>query len=203
MNLIGLIGASGSGKDTVASFMPARRFSFAKPLKDICKSVFDFSDLQLFGPSEERNRPDTRYMRAPCPMCTGPMDRHLELACVGPGPLFLTPRHALQTLGTEWGRACYTDVWAELGVRQAVEWLADAPAGSTAVLTDCRFASEAKAIRAVGGQIWRVERPGHVLPPEIAGHLSEQEHLAIVPDLVIVNAGTLEDLQAKVRAAFL
>jgi hypothetical protein len=35
----------------------------------------------------------------------------------------LTPREAMQTLGTEWGRACYEDVWAALGVRRALGWV--------------------------------------------------------------------------------
>lgn len=198
MKLIGLTGHAGNGKDTVAEMIEGRRFSFAEPLKLFCKATFDFTDEQVFGPSECRNRPDPRYTRedgAP-----------------------LTPRHALQTLGTEWGRACYPDVWADLGVRRATQWLSEesdtvsvikgklvfskCKPVRVAILTDCRFINEAKAIRAAGGEVWRIIRPGHVLPPEIANHPSETEQDSPEMDALVteevVNGGTLADLKATV-----
>lgn len=67
--IIGITGQppAGSGKDTVADFL-VEEYGFAKvamadPMKRICKEVFDFSDEQLWGPSENRNKGDLRYFR--------------------------------------------------------------------------------------------------------------------------------------------
>jgi hypothetical protein len=194
IRLVGLTGHAGVGKDAVASFMGGRRFSFAEPLKRFVQEVFAFSDDQVWGASQHRNAPDPRY-----PRCDGS---------------YLTPRLALQTLGTEWGRNCYPNVWADLGVRKAVEWLEANPwsreallAYTTvpdrlAVLTDCRFVNEARAIRQAGGEVWRVVRPGHVLPPDVANHPSETEQdtpaMVELVDRIITNDGSLDELRGQV-----
>jgi hypothetical protein len=109
--IIGLLGHSGAGKDSVAKLAAelcdCTSLAMADPIKRICKEVFDFSDEQLWGPSEERNKPDKRYHRT-----NGEN-------VVAIGQVYLTPRYACQTLGTEWGRNCYSDVWVDLGIRKA------------------------------------------------------------------------------------
>jgi hypothetical protein len=68
-----------------------------------------------------------------------------------------TPRHAMQTIGTEWGRKLIgDDLWIRAW-RAAVDRL---PAGTPVVVDDCRFPNEAEAIKAAGGIIVRIERPG-------------------------------------------
>lgn len=52
------------------------------------------------------------------------------------------------------------DVWAALGVRRALAYLSENP-GGLAVITDCRFLNEARLVRAAGGEVWAVFRPGH------------------------------------------
>ena len=199
--LVALVGHAGVGKDTVASYMPARRFSFAEPLKRFCQEVFAFTDEQVFGSSEHRNRPDLRYPRA-CDygQCHGPGDESCP-ACKGQ-PVYLTPRYALQTLGTEWGRNCFPDVWAVCGVRRALEYLRGPVDEPIAVITDCRFVNEAKAVRDAGGEVWRIVRRNHFLPPEILNHPSEQEQdtpeMEALISRTIVNRGTLDELRAHV-----
>ncbi len=166
--LIAIAGRAGSGKNTAAQLLGAAEISFAEPLKRFCQEVFAFSDAQMFGPSEERNRPDPRYGG-------------------------LTPRYALQTLGTEWGRHCYPNVWAELGVRRAL-----ASPAPLVVITDCRFVNEALAVRRAGGEVWRIVRPGVGLAGAAGLHPSEAEQespefLALV-NRTVTNAGTLEQL---------
>lgn len=186
--LIALAGRAGSGKNEVAKALAAvrhvREFSFAGPLKDFCGRVFGFTEAQLYGPSSERNKPDPRWPRE--------------------GGGFLTPRHALQTLGTEWGRACSENVWADLGVREARAWLAVSGPGAVAVITDCRFSNEARAVRAAGGEVWRVVRPGAGLGGSAGAHPSELEQAS--PEFLelvtrtIKNAGSLEDLHRQVAS---
>ncbi len=172
MRLIALAGRAGSGKNTAAQMLGAHEISFAEPMKRFCQEVFAFSDSQVWGPSEERNRPDPRYNG-------------------------LTARHALQTLGTEWGRACYSDVWAELGVRRA-----QACGAPLVVITDCRFVNEARVVRAAGGEVWRIVRPGAGLSGAAGLHSSETEQespefLKLVTR-VVANTGSIEDLRATV-----
>lgn len=181
--IIGLVGRAGSGKDTVGGMISrhlgnVHLLSFATPLKQFCRDVFDFSDEQLYGPSECRNAPDPRYPRA-------------DGTC-------LSPREALQTLGTEWGRACWPDVWATLGVRRAQGYH---KAGHHAVFTDCRFINEAKAIRSMGGEVWRICRPSS--DSVASTHPSELElsspamHSLLTG--VIHNTDSLEWLLASVK----
>lgn len=66
MKIIGLIAASGSGKDEVARIIrdevPATNcVAFAEPVKRFCRDVFMFSHEQLWGSSAARNAPDTTY----------------------------------------------------------------------------------------------------------------------------------------------
>lgn len=197
--LIGLVGRKRSGKDTVGGFLTemisARRVAFADPLKEFCREVFDFSEEQMSGDLKEQ--PDFRYQRRCdyglhqaegldsdpcCPMCLGK-------------PTHLTPRHAMQQLGTEWGRSCCEDIWVRYGLRKANELRKTSPV----VITDVRFQNEADAVRQAGGEVWRVHRPG--ASDVAAGHASEVEQDSIVADLALENAGTLDDLRRAVAAA--
>lgn len=201
--IIGVSGFSGSGKDTVAdsickdpSFI---KLALADGIKRICYDVFDFSYEQLWGPSAARNMPDKRYPREEG---------------------FLTPRHALQTLGTEWGRACYEDVWVKLAIRLSKKLLGSdqyrysqvqgvIPIGDLGpvtirkgiVVTDCRFKNEMAQLRFAGAKLVRVRRTGLDAPPY--DHPSETEQ-ATIPDsffdYVFQNDGSLADLPFKCAA---
>lgn len=179
--IVALVGHAGSGKDTVAQMMPAQRIAFADTLKHICKQVFDFSVDQLWGPSEHRNAPDARYTREDGQP--------------------LTPRFALQTLGTEWGRRCHPDIWAIAGIRQA-SIVCDYE-GKNVVITDCRFVNEARIVKQYGGEVWRVVRPGVRLTGEAAAHPSEVEQdsreMDALVDAAIFNDGSLDDLRREVE----
>lgn len=227
--IIGIVGKSGSGKDTAAGFVPgAKRFSFADPLKKFAGEVFDWSEETLYGSSELRNVPDKRYPRGPCTACFGGPHSYAYgpsgkcSRCEGAGIEYLTPRYALQTLGTEWGRSCFADTWAVLGVRKAkewreqvtheygcprdgewVEWACDHRCPSIAVFSDCRFVNEATAIRAAGGVVWRIVRPGvgaaSSHPSETEQDSPEMERLI---DWTVKNTGSLDVLKSRVLEAF-
>lgn len=143
VKIIGLSGLAGSGKDYIANILCTNygfvKVAFADPIKRICRDVFDFTEEQLWGPSEKRNEPDNRY-RKNCNFCArtgsvrvpdedknGEWNKETEWTgsfvtlpcryCEGAGYTNLTARHALQRLGTEWGRDCYENVWVDYTLR--------------------------------------------------------------------------------------
>jgi hypothetical protein len=102
-----------------------------------------------------------------------------------------TPRQAQQWLGTEWGRDMIgPDVWIRAW-RAAVERTLP---GSCIVVDDCRFPNEAAAIKALGGLIIHIDRPG--AGAGAAGHSSEGQ--ALPSDRQIANVGTEAFLFAMV-----
>jgi len=177
--ILGICGHSCSGKDTFADRLVLKhgyvRLSLADPIKRTAQAWWGFSDQQLWGPSEERNRPDPRYPR--------------------PDGTFLSPRFALQTLGTEGGRTCYPNTWVDLAIRTANAILTGAvyhphvglgpssgrrPAG--VVIPDVRFANELAAIQQAGGRVLRLRRVGADGHVGIPGHASEAEQDGLADD---------------------
>ena len=223
----------GSGKNTAADLIKelvpgAVDIAFADPMKEFCQEVFDFSDEQLWGRSEAREKPDKRYPRnrgehvwRPNGLCRncGAAEGYCGL-CVS----HLTPREALQQLGTEWGRACYPEVWVEYGIRRAQQLLdpprdEDCPAcfgdgpmrgGACAhcinaatpaplvIVTDCRFQNEADAVRAAGGKVLRITRPGC---GGSDSHASEAEAATIEVDYEVTNDDTIDVLRKRLAFA--
>lgn len=242
--LLGISGLANSGKDTVAKFLGEDlRFvgiAFADPLKQIAKTVYRFTDDQLWGPSHMRNTPDKRYPRSHTWVLADRLAEHeMTCACCGAGanrrlveddllvvneedvsPCYLTPRYALQLLGTEWGRQCYPDTWALLGVTNAKELLGPNGAGlrydrargiwrsdrhptekaAGVAITDVRFKNEMRVIREGGGKVIRVRRPGAGLGGGAGLHPSEAEQASIPDsafDAIIENDETLDVLRAR------
>lgn len=138
-SIIGLAGMAGSGKTTIAnalnlSGLYARR-SFATPLRKM---------LMAIGLSEEDLR-------------EGKEIPHSLLAGK-------TPRWAMQTLGTEWGRECIdADIWARLATY-------DLTSQSRVIFDDVRFPSEIHAIRALGGFVIGLRRDSEI----VFNHASSQ-----------------------------
>lgn len=64
------------------------------------------------------------------------------------------------------------------------------------VVTDVRFANEADTISRLGGNVWRVIRPG---VGAVNNHVSEHELDEFAFNTTITNNGTLEDLQTLIR----
>lgn len=55
--IVGITGKKYHGKDTVANYLKEKYnfecYAFAEPIKEICKSVFGFTDEQLYGSQKE------------------------------------------------------------------------------------------------------------------------------------------------------
>ena len=172
--LIGLYSlAPGCGKTTVASLLTdllndRECVSFAAPLKRAVWSMLDYLGLSGF-----------HYIYA---------DKEAIIPELG-----VSARHMMQTLGTEWGRACiHPDFWVMIARVKAQRIMAD---GGSVVIDDVRFPNEAAMIRDLGGELWRIERPGIAYDGD---HSSEGGLEDITPDRVIVNDGTIAQLKEKI-----
>lgn len=100
----------------------------------------------------------------------------------------LEVRQLLQRLGTEGGRQNIADdVWTRA--------LFDRPHGPLLVIPDVRFEDEVEAIHRRGGIVVRIDRPG-------VGPANDHPSERVPPcDYVIVNDGTLDDLEAAMAVA--
>ena len=168
--LIGLYSpAPGCGKTTVADLLiEHQRVSFAAPLKRVVSHMLN--SLGLEG---------VHYAYS---------DKEAIIPELG-----VSARHMMQTLGTEWGRACiHPDFWVMIARVEAQRIMAD---GRSVVIDDVRLPNEAAMIRDLGGELWRIERPGIAYN---GGHKSEGGLEDITPDRVIVNDGTIAQLLEKI-----
>lgn len=175
--LIGLTGYAGCGKDAVRAELEKHLgftgLAFADPLRQMLRELLSYGGVD-----------NVKYMD----------DRSLKETVI---PLLgVSYRHMIQTLGTEWGRGLQSDLWLRLAGGY-LDALMDIPNVDEPrfVISDVRFVNEAEWVRARGGVIWRVYRPG--LAP-VRAHLSEAAMDLIKPDYVIHNVGTLEDLREVV-----
>ena len=168
--VISLTGPIGSGKTTVANHLIAEhnyvRVRFADGLKDMLKA-FGLTDAEVDGDLKEK----------PCTVLFGK-----------------TPRYAMQTLGTEWGRnLIHLDLWVMIWKVAVTKQLA---LGHSVVCDDCRFLNEALMVETIqGAKIWKLHRPGE----RPTSHSSEQEFNYITVDRLILNHASIEALQASVN----
>lgn len=163
--LIAFTGLAGSGKSTAALHLVDahgfKRVRFAGPLKAM---------MAALGLSADEI--DGHLKEIPCDLLGGK-----------------TPRHAMQTIGTEWGRDLIdSDLWIRA-------WRAALPATGRVVVDDCRFVNEAAAVSSAGGLIVHIDRNGAGI--SAAGHSSEGQPLPV--DVVIQNDESIDALYAKIN----
>ena len=102
-------------------------------------------------------------------------------------------RRLLQAMGTEVGRDMFGQtVWID----QLRNYLAAQKPDDDVVVTGIRFPNEASMIRELGGELWWVYRPGY---GPVNSHSSDNTLSLRHFDRVVVNDGTLEDLEQLVR----
>jgi hypothetical protein len=108
----------------------------------------------------------------------------------------VTPRNLLQRLGTEAGRNVFgDDIWIR-ALRRRIETSSSA----RWAISDVRFPNEAEAIRAWGGYLVRIDRPGAGATGGIARHASETALEGWDGwDETIVNDSTLDAFHTKIE----
>jgi hypothetical protein len=169
---IGLSGYARAGKDTVAGILLDHGYqqaSFAAALKEALLALDPLAaDRPNWRISQIVHEPsDWEHAKDEYPMV----------------------RELLQRLGTEVGRKFFGDnVWVDLAFKAI-------PDGGKVVFADCRFPNEAAAIRATGGEVWRVARPGC---GPINGHPSETALDGYDFDWHVWNNSTIEALRAAI-----
>lgn len=184
--VIGLSGRKRSGKDSVMEVLRAkfwyRNESHAKPLKKALQIIYGWDDRHTDGDLKEVVDP---YWG-------------------------VTPRKVMEVFGTEVGRSIDRTIWIKSlhnRLRMAIEEHKKSLEGlvnpSDAaplrfVITDVRYPNEGVAVRAMGGVVWRVERPGFS-PANV--HSSESAMDDFVFDDVLVNDSDLANLASEVEVA--
>jgi hypothetical protein len=179
MELIGLSGYAGAGKDEVARILKPHgweRASFADPLR---------AALYALDPVVDNPRDAGSLIGAKLQSL---VDEYGWDNVKRTNP---EVRALLQRMGTEVGRDLFgADFWVDQAMASLEE-------GGRYVFTDCRFPNEADAIRSRGGEVWRVTRPGVT---RVNQHPSETALDTYDFDRVVLNVGTLEDLAEAVLA---
>ncbi len=192
MKVLGICGRKRHGKDTVGAMLADLGYNpvaFADPLKRIAMDIWGLSYEQCYGTDTDKETVDLRWG--------------------------LSPRQIFQRLGTDVGRSIHADTW----IRYTLDMIAKSSARERAavvldsksrnfvsvyadwwVITDVRFPNEAEAIRAAGGKVVKVHRPG--MAGDQDAHASEASVDLINPDVLFVNDGSLDNLRAKVLAEF-
>lgn len=175
--LVGVSGPAGVGKGEVARVLNQfgwRTVKMAGPLKGMLEYLIA---QRGFTPEENREMLEGVNKEEPC--------------FYGQ-----SPRHLMQTLGTDWGRDLVAeDFW----VKMAQETIADALAdGYSVVVDDIRFQNEVDMIRRLGGVVIRVYRADRTRNP--GDHKSEGS--PITPDALVYNNGTAAEFHDKIARMF-
>lgn len=170
--IVGLIGQKRVGKDTAALALLQDGFyvvKFADGLKIMLRALLkslDYSDRGIDSLLENQLK------EVPLPVLAG-----------------RSPRYAMQTLGTEWGRNCMGEnIWVEIAIERCL-------GRKNSVITDCRFPNEAEAIHRAGGVLIRITRDTHYTDT----HSSEALVDSLPFDYEVLNTGTIENLGDEVR----
>jgi hypothetical protein len=181
--LIGLCGAAGAGKSTVATHLAenynGRRLRLADGLKKMLRAI-GLTEAQVDG--DEKMVP-------------------LDLICGN------TPRYAMTSLGTGWGRDMIgADFWVNVCAMEITKALI-ASEHDMLIVDDIRHQNEAEMIQRMGGQVWLVRRPEVEPSFALGARLKRTFHLAprlhesetlwrkLEVDQVLMNTGEASELK--------
>jgi len=177
--LIGFAGPKGVGKTTAAHLLLEYGFhlaSFTEPFKAMLRamlrvSAFDHDLIERMVDGDLKDNPaDVLYGK--------------------------TPRFALQSLGTDWGRGMIApEIW--IGTTMSAVGI-DLSLDRRVVIEGVRTAAEAAAMRTHGGEVWRIHRPDVAYDPDHATEICDFDC-----DVLIENDGCLDKFEGEILAHLL
>jgi len=174
--IIGVTGRKYNGKDTIANYLNNKydydQNAFAQPLKEICKTLFNFNQEQLYGTLKET--PDPNWFN-------------------------LTPRQVFQFVGTDLFRNKMNNLSSEFENNFWIKCMENKIKNSNnyIVISDVRFPNEVEMIKKLGGIIIRVNRP-NLENNELSNHPSETMIDTLKVDFDVTNDSTLDALYLKI-----
>lgn len=190
--VIGLCGAAGAGKDTVADMLPGfTKLAFADLLYREVAAAHSVT-VEWLKDRSRKETPQPELAEQNCMLFSFGKFCH-------PWPEgFLewsqeprTPRHVLQRWG-DYRRSQDPDYFVKRTIAE-MGW------GGSYVLSDVRFANEAAAVRAAGGELWQIVRPGY--SAGATGHKSDTDGSEFKPDRVVHNSSDLHTLLCYIKSA--
>jgi hypothetical protein len=170
--IIGIAGPARAGKDTLARAL-----------------IYAFDGTGVVIEQRSFAEPIRRFI---CQII-GTGLKGLEASKEDPHPLLAgkSPRYAMQTLGTEWGRQLIGEnFWCDLALARALSARNDEGIGT--VFSDVRFENEASAIRNAGGVIVHIRRPGVGIQ---SNHASESGVAVGSRDWCFDNSASIHELE--------
>jgi len=193
MAIFAICGFQSSGKDTLAEHLVTKygfkKLSFASILKDIVAIMFDWSRDKLEGLTKEdrqwREEIDVWWSES------------LNMTN-------LTPRYVLQYFGTELFRVHFhQDIWLKVIEKQLSKHK-----NPNIVITDCRFPNEMEMLTKYNAKIIHIHRnmPEWFTSYQLGNddieevkklHESEKAWIRNLPDYIIYNNGTIDELYEK------
>lgn len=212
-HVIGLTGFASAGKDTVADLLAMhfgfRKFAFADALRGEVASAYGL-DLRYFIDPRLKNEALSALALDNAPFgfvgavafAAGKESRAKD------GEVSRdwlaeprSPRQIMQWWGTEYRRRQSPRYWTSVLVERINYAKRD---GCTRfVITDCRFENEVDTLRAMGGLLWQIKRPGIDATTTAEGmHASTTDGSAFRPHTVISNKHDLRHLQGIVISEF-
>jgi hypothetical protein len=175
--IIGFTGRAGAGKSTAATIakeaLGGERSRFAGALKAMIRALLTYRNV---APDEIERMIDGDLKDIPTTHFGGK-----------------TPRHAMQTLGTEWGRML---IWTDFWIDTEMEHIANGNARHV-IIDDVRFENEAAAIWNRRGHVFEITNDR--LPPRPANSHASEAIAFNCP--AIRNDGSTDDLRRAVQAA--
>lgn len=170
-DVIGLTGYAQSGKDTLASILVERygyrRVAFADAIREF---IYEVNPMVACSP-------------------TGYLKDLVNLVGWDSAKQEPQVRRLLQDLGVAARKLIDEDIWVKVALRSVSP-------GDRVVITDVRFENEAKHISELGGQLWRVKRPG---VEAVNAHISETQMDGYKVDQIFLNNGSIDDLKFLVQ----
>lgn len=178
--IIGLTGKKQSGKDTIADYLVNRfgfiKLAFADPIKDICKTMFGFTNDQLYGNAKEI------------------LDETFNIL----------PRDAMKFIGMEFRENMHKlipnihgDIWS-LILLNKIQKLRQKDPNCNIVITDMRFPNEYQMLVSHfidSIVLWKVTRDNTNNGDQ---HVSETFVDDFVVNKTFENDGTIDDLYRNV-----